>query len=467
MGIKIISKKIFCYFGKRFFFFIIANLILTVTLFSQVREKWVARYNGPGNGEDTASELAIDDSGNVYVTGSSKGAEGTYQFATIKYDNDGNELWVARFEGPNSQCNNYANALALDSSGNVYVAGTGVGEWSGYDCVVVKYNSSGEEQWVGRYDGLIYQYDEATDVALDSNGNVYITGKSQAAGTFPYNYDFVTIKYNKDGVAQWIKRYNGEGNWDDVSKAITIDSSDNVYVTGYSFGYSTGPDYVTIKYNTNGIEQWVKRYNTPGYDTDDVPEDIAIDSFGNVYVTGYQTGEGHFYAIFGATIKYNGNGEQQWVTTFNQYYHMYDIALNDNGNIYVTGLRGTVSNGIITIKLDENGIPQWSRVYEYVIGSLSGHAYLTLDISENIYVLGIGNSASEFTIIKYNSAGIEQWKTSYKNEGMGAAIAGIALDANNNVYISGTCSYTLIKSDFITIKYIQNVAVNREVWMNY
>jgi len=466
METTIISRRIFCRFGRLIFLFVLTNFLLTLILFSQVREKWVARYNGPGNGEDTASELAIDDSGNVYVTGSSEGAEGTYQFATIKYDNDGNELWVARFEGPNSQCNNYANALAIDSSGNVYVAGTGVGEWSWYDCVVVKYNSSGEEQWVGRYDGLIYQYDEATDVALDNNGNVYITGKSQGYGTYPYSFDYVTIKYNKDGVAQWIKRYNGEGNWDDKANAIVVDGSGNVYVTGYSIGYSTGTDYVTIKYNTNGIEQWVKRYNTPGYDTDDNPEDIAIDSFGNVYVTGKQTGEEYFYAIFGATIKYNGNGEQQWVTTFNPYYHMYDIALNDNGNIYVTGIKG-YGEEIITIKLNENGIPQWSRVYEYVIGSVNGHAYLTLDISENIYVLGIGNYSSEFTIIKYSNAGVEQWKTSYKNEGIEATIAGIALDANNNVYISGTCSYTLIKSDFITIKYSQDVAVNQEVWMNY
>ena len=223
----------------------------------------------------------------------------------------------------------------------------------------------------------------------------------------------------------------------------------------------------TIKYNTNGVEQWVKRYNTPGYDTNDIPEDIALDSFGNVYVMGYQTGMGGSYDIFGATIKYNENGEQQWVTTFNKRYHLYDIALDDSGNIYVAGLNETNDDEIITIKIDENGIPQWTGIYEYTTGVSNGPVYLTLDNSDNVYVLGIGTYTPEFTIIKYSNAGVEQWKTSYTNEGTETAIAGIALDANDNIYIAGTCAYQLSKSDFVTIKYLQNVAVNQEVWMNY
>jgi len=428
---------------------------------------WEDRYEGEGNSEDVVNAMTVDSLGNIYVTGKSSRLANINHFATVKYNGNGEELWRATFNGPSQFHEAIPNSVKVDNWGNVYVAGTGLGEWSGYDYVVIKYNSLGEEQWVARYDGLIYQYDEAIAIALDSLGNVYITGKSEAEGTFPYNYDFVTIKYNKDGVAQWIRRYNGEGNWDDIAIAIVVDSSRNVYVTGYSYGYTSGIDYVTIKYNTNGVEQWVKRYNTPGYDTNDIPEDIALDSFGNVYVTGYQTGMGGSYDIHGATIKYDENGEQQWVTTFNQWYHMYDIALNDSGNVYLVGLSATNNDEIVTIKLNENGIPQWTGIYEYTTGVSNGPVYLTLDNSDNVYVLGIGTYTPEFTIIKYSNAGVEQWKTSYTNEGWESAIVGIAVDANNNVYIAGTCSYPLSKSDFITIKYSQDVAVNREVWMNY
>jgi len=459
METKIFCKNIFNHFSKLFLIFILTNFLLTLTLFSQVRDRWVVRYNGPGNGEDTASELAIDDSGNVYVTGSSKGAEGTYQFATIKYDNDGNELWVARFEGPNSQCNNYANALAIDSSGNVYVAGTGVGEWSGYDCVVVKYNSSGEEQWVGRYDGLIYQYDEATDVALDNNGNVYITGKSQGYGTFPYTYDYVTIKYNNNGVAQWIKRYNGEGNWDDEANAIVVDGSGNVYVTGYSYGYSTDTDYVTIKYSTNGIEQWVKRYNTTGYDHEDIATAIVLDDSGNVYVTGYSY-------VGSSTIKYNNNGIQQWVARHitNQ---AYDMVLDTYGNVLITG---EYNNAFITIKYNTSGIEEWFVVRAHIYTGDEGKA-IAVDNLSNIYVTGYrydNDTKIDYATIKYNTSGQEQWMVTYSGPGTKYDyVTDIAVDDSSNVYITGKSPGIDSGFDYVTIKYSQDVAVNQEVWMNY
>src|SRR4030043_1246056 len=93
-----------------------------------------------------------------------------------------------------------------------------------------------------------------------------------------------------DVIEEWVARYNGPGNYDDYAKAIVADDSGNVYVTGHSYGQGSHHDYATTKYDADGIEQWVARYNGPG-NYHDTPVAIALDAFGNVYVTGYSYGD--------------------------------------------------------------------------------------------------------------------------------------------------------------------------------
>ncbi|MDH5185608.1 MAG: SBBP repeat-containing protein, partial [candidate division WOR-3 bacterium] len=164
----------------------------------------------------------------------------------------------------------------------------------------IKYGSDGEEKWVRRYNGPENSYDEAYAIAVDDSGNVYVTGKSYAT-----NYDYATIKYNPEGNSLWVRTYKGPGNGIDVAQAIAVDDSGNVYVTGRSTGSGTGNDYATIKYNPEGDALWVRRYNGPANGSDGA-QAIAVDEAGNVYVTGGSTGSGTGCDY--ATIKYHSAG---------------------------------------------------------------------------------------------------------------------------------------------------------------
>jgi uncharacterized delta-60 repeat protein len=308
--------------------------LLPALLYSQVDTAWVRRYNGPGNGYDEAHAIALDDVGNVYVTGYSTGSGTGSDYATIKYNSDGDTIWVQRYNGPGNN-NDWAYSLAVDGQGNVYVTGYSTGSGTSYDYATIKYNSAGVEQWVQRYNGPGNDYDVANAIAVDGQGNVYVTGISRGSTTF---YDYATIKYNSDGDTIWVRRYDGPGNSDDGAYSLAVDGQGNVYVTGYSVGSGIYLDYATIKYNSAGVEQWVAGYNGPG-NSDDVARSLAVDGQGNVYVTGISRGSTTFYDY--ATIKYNSAGVEQWVQRYNGPGNgsdwAYSLAVDGQGNVYVTG----------------------------------------------------------------------------------------------------------------------------------
>jgi uncharacterized delta-60 repeat protein len=371
-----------------------------------VQEAWVARYNGSANGGDGASAIAIDGSGNVYVTGVSWGDYSDY--ATIKYNSAGQQQWVARYDGPGNR-DDVATAIAVDSSGNVYVTGGSTGSMPpgfGYDYATIKYDSAGAQQWVARY-GLVNTYDEARAIAVDASGNVYVTGLSPGLGT---GNDYATIKYDSAGQQQWVSRYNGPGNSDDSAFALAIDSSGNVYVTGQSAGLGTGTDYATIKYNSAGQEQWVVRYNGSANGGDGATA-IVVDSSGNVYVTGESgnpSGDSDYL-----TIKYDASGAEQWVARYNGPGDSNDgaiaIAIDSLGNVYVTGDSVGVGTGTdyATIKYNSAGQQQWAARYNGP-ANLNDYAHgIAIDASGNVYVTGasFGSGSYDYATIKYVQAG--------------------------------------------------------------
>ena len=416
-------------------------------------ESWVARYNGPGNGYDWASAVAVDSDGNVYVTGESPGS-GTYSdYATIKYAAAGTLLWERRYNGPGNG-DDCAYPLAVDSDGNVYVTGGSTGSSTSYDYATIKYDTNGIEEWVARYNGAGCN---ANALAVDSDGNVYVTGESIGSGT---GADYTTVKYNADGVEQWVAYYNGPGNGGDYTYAVAVDGVGNVYVTGQSLGIGTYSDYTTIKYDANGNEQWVARYNGPGNGYD-YANALAVDTVGNVYVTGYSVGNGTGSDY--ATVKYDTDGNEQWVARYsgpgNSGDLAYALAVDAAGNVYVTG--GSIGigtgNDCATIKYDAAGTQLWVARYNGPGNGYDAAYALDTDEAGNIYITG-GSTGSgtgnDCATIKYDAAGNQLWVAHYNGPGDGYDDAyALAVDVAGNVYVTGTSQGIGTSWDYVTIKY--------------
>jgi len=244
---------------------------------------WVAKYDGPNHDSNRAYALAVDTDGNVYVTGDS---------GTIKYDTNGNQVWVV---------NNRTSALELDENGNVYVTGYGDGGDNGEDYLTIKYDNDGNELWAAQYDGPFNSLDTVHALAIDTDGNVYVTGTSHGGTTFQ---DYATIKYDSSGNELWVSRYNGPDIDYDSATAIAVSIDGNVYVTGRSHSSVNSADYVTIKYDSLGNEILVARYDGPGNNFD-VAVAIAVNGDGIVYVTGKSRGTDNRYDY--TIISYNFN----------------------------------------------------------------------------------------------------------------------------------------------------------------
>jgi uncharacterized delta-60 repeat protein len=421
---------------------------------TDVRVDWIRRYTSGNNPEFAfAYAVAVDVSGNVYVTGSSYGSNGLNDFATVKYSSSGDTLWVQRYNGPADNWD-AARDLALDASGNVYV--TGESSSDSFDYVTIKYSPSGTQEWVARYNGQEGSDDWPKDLAVDASGNVYVTGQSSGSGTF---YDYATVKYSPTGTQEWVARYNGPGNTKDSAWALGVDGSGNVYVTGDSGeGSENLSDYVTVKYDPSGAQQWVARYSS----LYDYATDLVVDASGNVWVTGYSFGSGTGYDY--ATVRYSSNGVQRWVARFHGGLSddlPYDLAVDASGNVYVTGETvipgGDTDYG--TVKYDARGREQWVAIYDGPgLGVDRGNA-LAVDASGNVYVTGesegTNGAGPDYATVKYDSSGTEQWVARYAGPRQTADFASaIAVDGSGNVYVTGR-STKVGGSIWVTIKYIQ------------
>ncbi len=383
---------------------------ITIKYNSTGVEQWVAHYNGPGNGGDEPWAIAIDNSGNVYVAGYSEGSGTGTDYATIKYDSAGVQQWIARYNGPGNM-NDGAGAIVVDDSGNVYITGYSVGTGTGSDYATIKYDPSGVEQWVMRYNNPDDGHDMANAVAIDAAGNVIVSGTSVRLKT---DDDYIVVKYNPLGVEQWVARYNGIGNYRDGARAMVIDAAGNVYVTGHSIGSGTDDDFATVKYDPSGLERWSARYDGPVGGLDNARA-VAVDSIGNVYVAGFSEGIGSEFDY--AVVKYDSLGAEQWVARYdgpgNSYDEVRDMVADDAGNTYVTGYSIGISTteDYATVKYNTLGGEEWVARYNGPINLCDDASAVAVDRLGCVYETGWSrgpNIGFDFATVKYSPAGIEE-----------------------------------------------------------
>jgi outer membrane protein assembly factor BamB len=367
---------------------------------------WEGEYNGPANTEDRPEALALDSSGNVFVTGRSYGVGTANDWATVKYNTSGNELWVARHTSP-GEYGDKALAIAVDASGNAYVTGNTARGGLYSDITTIAYDPDGNELWIGNYDGF-GNSDYAFDIALDSLGNIYVTGSSRSIGNTDEHYNYTTIKYDNAGNELWVASYDGPANDTDRAWALAVDLQGNVYVTGQSVGNSSYREFATVKYDTNGSFQWVARYKGSG-NNHDWPVDIETDTQGFVYVTGKSYGNGTRTDI--ATIKYDSLGNELWAVRYddpwNKWDEPYEIAVDSKGNIYIAaegGSNGTHDDALI-LAYDTNGNEIWMDRYNGPMDGWDQADAIAVDSQYNVYVTGFQygiDTVGDIITIKYS-----------------------------------------------------------------
>jgi hypothetical protein len=437
---------------KHIYRYITLVVCLPTICFAQT---WIARYDGPGQGYDAATAIAVDEAGNVYVTGYSVGPVFTNDYATIKYDSLGNELWVARYNGPDNG-DDIAFDMGLDQAGNIYVTGYSADSVGVYDYATVKYDSSGAELWVARYNGPGSYWDRANALAVD-DCYICVTGFGEGLGT---DNDYETIKYDSSGAELWVARYNGPGNYHDAATDVGLDPSDNVYVTGNSTGAGTYADFATVKYDSSGNELWVARYNGPAGFNDEAAA-LVLDDFKNVYVTGFSADPDTIDDI--ATAKYDSAGNELWTARYNGplggYDRAYSLVLDSDYNVYVAGYSygiGTEAD-ITTIKYDSSGNEKWVARYDGPAHESDVAFDIALDSTGNIFVAGFSSGVGtygDYFVVKYDSAGNELWVARYDGPGNNWDVVDeITIDNGGNVYVTGYSLFSGINFDYATLKY--------------
>lgn len=320
---------------------------------------WQANYNGPDQSYDWAYDTAVDDSNNIFVVGKTLTGSSGYDYAIVKYNPDGIELWSETGTGSRPGSHDFFTAVAADPNGNVIAVGNIENTGTGYDILIAKYDPDGNEVWAIPYWAAQGSYNDlANDVAVHQNGDVFVAASS---GNDSGDTDFTVLKLSPAGDNNWPATYNGTGLSFDAANALALDSSGNVYAAGVIYDEITSGNIGIIKYDPSGKQLWLARYDGPASGLD-IAYDIAVspdDQY--IYVAGKITNSNGDYDF--VTLKYSTDGE--FISAI-QYDHnggddeASAVAVAPDGTVYTAGTAADTTDAVAALQYTEKDFGKYS-----------------------------------------------------------------------------------------------------------
>ncbi|MCD4769657.1 MAG: SBBP repeat-containing protein, partial [Bacteroidales bacterium] len=416
---------------------------------------WALSGGSPDTGYDYGNSVSVDNNENVYVAGYFAGtatfgnttftSSGGHDIFIAKYDTYGNGIWAKKAGG---SYDDEAYGTALDENGNIYVTGCfeGVASFGtftlvsagGSDIFITKYDSNGNEVWAVRAGG----YDDLNSrcIEADSNGNILITGFFRGTVSFESttlycagNRDFFIAKYSSAGNLLWVKQ--GGGSNYDRGYNLTTDNDNNVYATGYFGGTATfgttvltctgKRDVFIVKYDETGNLIWIWQAGGPEYS---YGRGITVDINYNSYITGSFEDTAYFgndtliadgtYDVF--TAKYDINGNYLWVRQAggNDSDRAYSATVDDENNVYITGYYRSVAmfddtTSLTSMGSTDNFVVKYNSEGDVIWAKSAGGPYVDTpyDIAfknKNIFITGYFFYEAFFDNITINTVGLSQ-----------------------------------------------------------
>ena len=457
---------------------------------------WTYSYDGPVSDEDEVLDLALDASGNVYLAGYSTGTNYQDECIAIKLDANGSELWVNRYTGP-SASDSRGNAIAVDATGNVYVAGYYDGPLSPKDGLVLKYSANGALQWTDLMNTPSGESDEVMDIAIGTLQEAAICGTGTAGGT----YDVFVKEYQPGGTTAWVDTfhsgtsgadyaialsytlsgevrvagdcylggvqghnvlalgYDAAGNrtWstiytdtttanDEIANAMAIDTAGNIFITAYDFVSQN-----LYRINTDGSQGWKRSWRGPLPNTHDLAFSVATDAAGNVYTTGkgIYPGPNHFGnggLDLMTVVKYSASGDSLW--SWNQGSSTdvsigFGIAVRDD-KVYAAGFKADtayLNEDLLTMVLDTAGTVLHEWVYNGAGDAVLRGQFVLTDVQDNVYAAGTSTNwvggTYDVSIVSYDASGNLRWEVDYSTPWLrNDTLTGMAFDPSGDLLLS-------------------------------
>jgi hypothetical protein len=379
---------------------------------SNGQQIWAHIASNPNISKNIALASKLDESGNLYVIGDSE---------ILKYDSSGKLMWEVPFKA-----SFVATASAFGSTENMYICGYDNAISDKNQAVFLAYDNNGKQIWTRRYEKSDARFIPLS-IKLDGENNLYSIGKNAVT-------NFETLKFDNLGTLIWSTYYlgpskggnskkiildrnyniyvnlgdiiikydnNGQQLWraslDNIPQDLKIDLQDNLVVAGSGVSLNQqNSDYITTKYNGECQEIWKRYYDIPGTSgtiTYAQPTLLAIDSYGNVVVTGHAN---HDNKSTYDTVKYDCNGNQLWVASYEEkgWNHSASLFIDKPGNEYIAGLTGIddifgeqLNCTFSTVKYDQDGKQIWTAKYGKIAGTYAS-VNVETDSSGNVFVTG-------------------------------------------------------------------------------